>query len=452
MKKKLQKSLIMIIMILSMLALAACSKSDEDDEESGSRRRRTENVEPTDDPDVTAEPTAEPTTTPEPTIEPTAEPTAEITIAPPVSHADDEKKEGDNGDEPATGEPDPTGEIEPTPVVTGEPDDDNTFVFEVKYVGYTDVDDKAKEVAETFGNAFVFGDKEVILNTIAYDEERKADLDEELGEYQGLTEMLVEELSEFDLGLSNADVATLISLECVGGKKFDKETAVYNLILSDTYITDPMAWDNYHVISTEMKGDVLSYIGNPLGGGINFIVAERDGEYKALTVAFYDEDEGGDEPVDPETDAEKLIEIKGRLYQFNGNETTDEIIDMFNKAFEDFDFYTMISCVAIDDGFYIDAIADNEDAIAAFELYKLAAGTMTISTSRGEAVEVSEEELNDVRRECETVDNPETITDVVKYEVTYHMEMAGETQDQVETVYVGKYNGENRIVHCFIFN
>ena len=125
---------------------------------------------------------------------------------------------------------------------------------------------------------------------------------------------------------------------------------------------------------------------------------------------------------------------------------------MFNKAFEDFDFYTMISCVAIDDGFYIDAIADNEDAIAAFELYKLAAGTMTISTSRGEAVEVSEEELNDVRRECETVDNPETITDVVKYEVTYHMEMAGETQDQVETVYVGKYNGENRIVHCFIFN
>ena len=45
----------------------------------------------------------------------------------------------------------------------------------------------------------------------------------------------------------------------------------------------------------------------------------------------------------------------------------------------------------------------------------------------------------------------ESVTDLVKYEIEYHMEIGEETQDQTETVYVGKYNGEYRIVQCFIF-
>lgn len=460
MKRKLQKSLIMIILILSMLALAACSKSDEDDEEGSGRRRRTENVEPTDDPDVTSEPTKEPgavaETTPEPgsdpisTPEPTAEPTIEPTKEPatiitqaPVSGGDDEKQDGDNEDIPATGKPDPA--------VTGEPDDYERFVYEEKYVGYTDVEDKAKETAEAFGSAFLLGDKEVILNTIAYDEDIKDKLTEELSEFQGLKEMLLEEMSEFDLAISNDDLEELVYIECLGGMRLDKKTAVENLFINDTYINDPMEWEDYHIFSSEIKGKLISLIGNPLDGGINLIVAERDGEYKVITVSYYDEDDTEDDPDEPETDEEILMEIKGKLYQFNGNETPDEIIDTFNKAFEDFDFYTMISCIAIDDSFYIDAVEDNDDALEMFELAKNIPGMLTVTAKRGEAVPATEEELNDIRINCPTLENAESVTDLVKYEIEYHMEMGEETQDQTETVYVGKYNGEYRIVQCFIF-
>lgn len=464
MKEKLQKSLIMIVLILSMLALAACSKSDEDDdEESGRRRRRTENVEPTDDPDVTSEPTVEPTKEPaaeitpepgsdpvltlEPTVTPTKEPATAITPVV-ISGGDDEKKEGDNGDIPATGKPEPTGDIEP--VITGDPYD-NGFVYEEKIIGYTDTEDAAKEAAEAFGNAFIIGDKDEILNTIAYDADKKNKLTEDLSEFQGIKESVLEKMSEYDLAIADIDLEELVYLECVGGMRLDKRTAVENLFINDTYINDPMEWEDYHIFSTEIKGKLISLIGNPIDEGINIIVAERDGEYKVITVAYYDETDTGDDPDDPGTDEEILMEIKGKLYQFNGNETPDEIIDTFNKAFEDFDFYTMISCIAIDDSFYIDAVEDNDDALETFELAKTIPGSITVTAKRGEAVPATEEELNDIRINCPTLENAESVTDLVKYEIEYHMEIGEETQDQTETVYVGKYNGEYRIVQCFIF-
>ena len=158
------------------------------------------------------------------------------------------------------------------------------------------------------------------------------------------------------------------------------------------------------------------------------------------------------EDPDPGNDDEELINIKGKLYQFNGNETADEIIDMFDKAFEDLDFYTMISCVAVDDDHLVDAIKDNEEAISMFELYKMMGGGLTVTAERGDAQSVDEEELGDVREECETVNDTQNITDVVKYDVTYSYTMGTESDTEVETVYVGKYNGEYRIVKCFIFD
>ena len=455
----------MFILVLSMLALAACSSSDDDDDEGGSsRRRRSENVEPTDEP----EPTTDPTNVPAPTNEPADTPIpTELVVTP------DQKEEDiiGNGtfttpsgepeiiitdvpeptDEPeATDDPEPTDEPEPT----GAPYYSSSNILEVKYTGFDGIDYDAKTVAEEFGTAFLTGDKEAILRTLAYDEDKLETLDQELDEFSGLMGDFTDEYQTLGIDPETFDISTMLYLEPVGGKTVDAKEAVSWMQLADTYVDDITEWDNFCVISTEMKGTLVSLLGYDLDEGINFVIAERNGEYKVLTATFYD-DYGYDEP-EPVTDDEELINIKGKLYQFNGSETADEIIDMFNKGFEDLDFYTMISCVAIDDDHLVDAVKDNEEAISMFELYRTMGGGLTVTAERGEAQSVDEEELGDIRMECETVNDTENITDVVKYDVTYSyaMTVQGETQSdtEIETVYVGKYNGEYRIVKCFIFD
>ena len=448
MKKKLQKSLIMIILVLSMLALAACSKSDDDEEEEGGRRRRTENVDPTDEP--TAEPTNEPTSEPAPTTEPADTPVPTAPAVTPDLKEDDNNGTGSvtiPGDDPViTDEPEITGKPEPTdePVYT------DSNILEVKYKSFDGVDESAKSVAAEFGSGFLTGNKEAILNTLAYDDDKMETLDQELNEFAGLIGEVDDEIRALGLDPATVDISSLYYLEPIGGKTFDAEEVASWMQLSDTYVDDITEWDNFCVISTEMKGSLASLLGyEGMDEGVNFVLAKRDGEYKVITATFYDD--YSDEPVDPETNNEKLIEIKGKLYQFNGGETADEIIDLFNKSFEDFDFYTMLSCIAVDEDMLIDAIADNSEALDTFELAKSIPGMMSIKTERGEAVPVTEEELNDIRLECETVEHTELITDVVKYEVAYSMEYAGQSQTETETVYVGKYDGEYRIVKCFIF-
>jgi len=460
MKKNLKKMLVMFILVLSMLALVACSSSDDDDdEESGRRRRRSENVEPTDEPD----PTSDPTDVPAPTTEPVDTPTP----TEPVVTPDQKEDIGGNGtfttpsgepeiiitDAPEpTDEPEPTDDPEPTdePEPTGEPYYSSSNILEVKYTGFDGIDESAKKAASTFGSGFLVGDKDTILSALAYDEDKKETLDQELGEYSGLLGEYSSEFESLGLNPSTMEISSVLYLEPIGGRTFEAEEVAAWMQMEDTYIDDISEWDNFCVISTEMKGTLISLLGYDLDEGINFVLAERDGEYKVITATFYD-DEENDDP-NPGNDDEELINIKGKLYQFNGNETADEIIDMFDKAFEDLDFYTMISCVAVDDDHLVDAIKDNEEAISMFELYKMMGGGLTVTAERGEAQSVDEEELGDIRMECETVNDTENITDVVKYDVTYSYAMGTESETELETVYVGKYNGEYRVVKCFIFD
>ncbi|MBR4778185.1 MAG: hypothetical protein IK007_11320 [Lachnospiraceae bacterium] len=462
MKKNLKKMLVMFILVLSMLALAACSSSDDDDDEGGSsRRRRSENVEPTDEP----EPTTDPTNVPAPTNEPADTPIPTEPVVTP-----DQKEEDIIGNgtfttpsgEPEiiitdvpepTDEPEPTDDPEPTdePEPIGAPYYSSSNILEVKYTGFDGIDEKAKSVAAEFGNAFVTGNKETILKTLAYDTDKLETLNRELDEYTGLVGDFSSEIEALGIDPATVDITTLLSINPIGGKTINTAEAVSWMQLEDTYVDDITEWDNFCVISTEMQGSILSLLDYDLSDeGINFVLAERNGEYKVLTATFY-EDYGNDDP-EPVNNDEDIINIKGKLYQFNGNETADEIIDIFNKGFEDLDFYTMLSCVAVDNDHLVDAVKDNEEAISAFELYKTLGSGLTVSAERGEAQPVDEEELGDVREECETVNDPENITDVVKYDVTYSYSMAGQSDTEIETVYVGKYNGEYRVVKCFIFD
>ena len=438
MKKNLKKLIAVLIMVLAMTALAACS-SDEPAQPENVTEAVTKAPETTPTEEVT--PTPDPTATPTPV--PTEEPTAEPTEA---------EKATDSG----LSGTDITGTEEPDPVITGtddpdiieiDPIDDVNSPLETKYSEFSsDVDASAKAVAEKFMNAFVTYNAEDMVATIACDEEHKGELDEIESAFDEIkTEMAAA------LG-GETDLAQFITIELIGGTAVSSENVdmIYGALVNTDEVTDLQVF-------TAAMSSTIPYL-QEAGSDTyqNVIVGKYKGEYKVIaTDEVYENDDDDIIDIDPSIDDTENTtlskeEVEALMYQFNGSESADEIADMFIAAYSKLDMIKMYSCIAMNEETQEEAIGELGSIMQEMELITAFITEDSIKITRGEAEEVTAEELDTIALNAKQV-SMDDVSDIVKYSLHIDMNVMGQSQSQDTYLYIGKYKGEYRIIYTEAF-
>lgn len=438
MKKNLKKLIAVLIMVLAMTALAACS-SDEPAQPENVTEAVTKAPETTPTEEVTATPDPTSTPTPVPTEEPTAEPT-------------EAEKATDSG----LSGTDITGTEETDPVITGtedpdiieiDPIDDVNSPLETKYSEFSsDVDASAKAVAEKFMNAFVTYNAEDMVATIAYDEEHKSELDEIESTFNEIkTEMAAA------LG-GETDISKFITIELIGGTAVSSENVdmIYGALVNTDEVTDLQVF-------TAAMSTTIPYL-QEAGSDTyqNVIVGKYKGEYKVIaTDEVYENDDDDIIDIDPSIDDTENTtlsreEIEALMYQFNGSESADEIADLFIAAYSKLDMIKMYSCIGMDEATKEEAIAELGSIMQEMELITAFLTEDSIKITRGEAEEVTAEELDTIALNAKQV-SMDDVSDMVKYSLHIDMNVMGQAQSQDTYLYIGKYKGEYRIIYTEAF-
>ncbi len=431
MKKRLKALVTVLILVLSMTALAACSKDETPDPEPGTITTTPEaTTEPTAEP--TTEPTAEPTTEPtaEPTAEPTEEPAAEVTAEPTGELNTDTNTDENNMVPDVTGaEPDIT-DIEPEvttiePSVTGTEDGENSMDVFYKEMDAS-ADAAAQAVAEEYINASLCYDVDRMEKVLAYDDDHKDEI-----------ELLRQNLAETKEMFGGMDFSALFKVRFVGGKAVSTESvgegAKFSAMVDFSKVSDLNVFSA--VVTSSFSGSMPSVM--------NVLVGKYEGSYKVLyqTTMTVDESEV---PEDPEAD--QPVNLEEKMYKFNGNETADEIADLFIEAFQQLDLYKIVSCMACDDDKQDELFGsmglESSDAEVLQALLSQASITMTRSNSES----VDSAEL-DKLFENDLLIKKEDVSDVVKYPVHAEMTFFGQEQKSDTFIYIGKYKGEYRVIY-----
>ena len=366
-----------------------------------------------------------------------------------------EKEYGNTGVDvqDATGTPEPIEtddeKYKGRPNITDSPDPVDSYeddILDMEYTDFSGTDEEAAHVAEVFANAYLLGDGDAVMETIACDEDVKDQLAEDLKLWTGYSNFFGSYLATGDITISDVDMEGLLGMKIVGGTGIDKQEALEWIEYYDTYVADLSEWDNYQVFSAAFEGLYARAVSDYESEGLNVIVAEKNGEYKVVTVEFYELEEV---QADPE-EIKALIEEN--KYAFNGDESAEDIANLYKEAFENYDFFKMFSVIAIDEEHEAEAYLDNEYLYFSFELCKhMKPGMVSISVTRSEAEQVSEDEWAEAMYEYFLVNDVESITDVVKYEFSVRMMEAGEEFLDEYAVYIGKFNGAFRVIDSHMF-
>ncbi|MCR5726716.1 MAG: hypothetical protein K6G24_04535 [Lachnospiraceae bacterium] len=347
--------------------------------------------------------------------------------------------------------PPATGEAEITPALGADVDNNiraknyYELVMENLVTGFSGNDDKAVEVAFNFCKGYIYGDKKMIKENLAFENEEV--VDDELEGFEGIYNYL----DLFDMGeaeVKREQLDQVLSVEAIGGQKLDKEKFLETSDLSENYIEDDAAWDNYQLVSVKFTGVLAHQMQNYMGGGINNIVAEKNGEYKVIWL----------EIVDFEADEEELIDeysnlLNDKKYKFTGSETKEDLLKLYINGLEEFDFFKVFSTLAMDNDKELYFFHDNYNMYEIFEIYRLLRNENIYikCISQSEAKEVDADELESIKSYYEFVDDFDSIEDIVKFDVTLDMK-EGEYNEQKDIeVYVGKLNGEYRVFDSYLF-
>ena len=371
--------------------------------------------------------------------------------------SNDGSEAGDTGTElpeaTVTPEPIATGGEEPTgtPGPTDFPDPiDIDYlqdeILEKQYTDFTGTDEAAAKVAEAFANAYLFGYNDILIETVACDEDLKSILADDLDQRRGYSRFFESYMDTGNINPADIDMDGLLSLRISGGAVIDKREVMDYLDYYDTYVNDLSEWDDYQVFSAAFEGLYARAISDYEHEGINVIVAKKNGEYKVLTVDFYEIEE-------TEIDIEDIKAlIAANRYTLKGDEKADDIADLYKEAFEAYDFFKMYSIMAMDEEYEAEAFIDNEYLYYTFELCKhIKPGIISTSVIRSEAMPVTEAELSDVLFSYTWMDGSNEITDVVKYDFQVIMTEGNDEFVDTYPLYVGKLNGVYRAIDGQIF-
>ena len=351
--------------------------------------------------------------------------------------------------------PDPlaTGDVEPNdkPVLTDFPDPiDIDYleedILEKKYTDFAGTDEAAAEIAEIFANAYLLGDNDILIETIAYDEEYMSLLTNDLDHQKGYSSFFESYLATGNIEPEDIDMNGLLSMKISGGAVIDKQEVIDYLDYYDIYVDDLSEWDDYQIFSAAFEGFYARAISDYEDEGLNVIVAKKDGEYKVLTVDFYEIEE---EQVDQE---EIKAMITANKYNFTGEEKADDIADLYKGAFEDYDFFKMFSTLALDEEYEAEVFLNNEYLYYAFELCRhIKPGRISTTVTRSESEPVTDAEIKSILNDYSWIDDSNDITDVTKYEFSVSLMEGNEEFVNDYLLYIGKFKGAYRVIDNYMF-
>ena len=465
MRKSIKKQLIAWILVLTLVMASACTSSEPDDGNEGT-------------------PTVTETVTPEVT----EEPTKSIEEATPVpteaeSISDDKNAEGgkfsaDKNDD-ITDDPDkitdmPEVTVEPTdiPEVTVEPTDEpeiteepidlpatgraepteapDSNLAETKYTDISAVDPEAVETARKFVEGYCYGDLDLIYATMAYDESFKADLDEEIGDFRGFADVIEGNVGIKNLEISNENFEKILTVDVLGGKKFEKEEILPYINHNAVFVEDETTWDNYQIVSIGFSGLMARSMNMYLGGGLNIFVCEKNGEFRVMYAEDIDEYEEEEEDIN---EAELKQLFVDRSYEFTGNETAQEVLEVYLSGLVDFDLIRTLSATAVDDDKIVEVISTNYEYYEYYEIMRLLgfAQKYIFIEEITEITDADPEDMQDFVNSYALVDDKSTITDWVGFGVKVKF-FDGQNEDYTnEEFVVAKVNGVYRVLDDMLF-
>lgn len=485
MRKNIKKQLLALILVLTMVVSSACSSSEPDNGNEGTPTV-TENVTLTATPEVTEEPTKviEEATPVPPEV--TGELTKAIEEATPVPteaennlESDDtkddpnaDKKSDKNDNEEVTQvvtvpaeDPKVTIEVTPTeePAITDiEPTDlpatgraepteaPDSNLAETKYTDISAVDPEAVETARKFVEGYCYGDLDLIYSTMAYDESIKADLDEEIGDWRGFADVIEGNVGIKNLEISNENFEKILTVDVLGGKKFEKEEILPYINHNTVFVEDETTWDNYQIVSIGFSGLMARSMNMYLGGGLNIFVCEKNGEFRVMYAEDIDEYEEEEEDIN-EAELKKLF--VDRSYKFTGNETAQEVLEVYLSGLVDFDLIRTLSATAVDDDKIVEVISTNYEYYEYYEIMRLLgfAQKYIFIEEITEITDADPEDMQDFVDSYALVDDKSTITDWVGFGVKVKF-FDGQNEDYTnEEFVVAKVNGVYRVLDDMLF-
>jgi hypothetical protein len=284
----------------------------------------------------------------------------------------------------------------------------------------------AQAVAEEYINASLCYDVDRMEKVLAYDDDHKDEI-----------ELLRQNLAETKEMFGGMDFSALFKVRFVGGKAVSTESvgegAKFSAMVDFSKVSDLNVFSA--VVTSSFSGSMPSVM--------NVLVGKYEGSYKVLYQTTMNVDES-EVPEDPEAD--QPVNLEEKMYKFNGNETADEIADLFIEAFQQLDLYKIVSCMACDDDKQDELFGsmglESSDAEVLQALLSQASITMTRSNSES----VDSAEL-DKLFENDLLIKKEDVSDVVKYPVHAEMTFFGQEQKSDTFIYIGKYKGEYRVIY-----
>ena len=350
--------------------------------------------EPTPDPTPTA--TAEPTqeTTPEPTATPT--PTEEVT-------------------------PEPTEEPIEDPVDVDGPEE-GSEVDSIKEIA-SDVDQDAINVAVTFLDNLLHSKLNEAVMLVAFEPEKAAEV---TGQFGSVSSSLPEEITS---------MLDMFKVEVTGAKRAASADELAGM--SDCFV-DISTVSDLHIVTVKLTTEnqaIAALLGKSF---MNFAVAKYNGEYKVLSYVS-----GIEETSEPVGGEGGEGEEEGYEVQVIGSDTPEGIIEIFAEANKTLDVDTLLGCIAVNEtnmSLFEQAGASSK---AAMELMKGLIGENGIDITYSEAEEVTQDDLNGITEVYVSITD---VTDIVKFPMTAKVTVMGQEQVTNSYVYVGKYNGQYRII------
>ena len=138
------------------------------------------------------------------------------------------------------------------------------------------------------------------------------------------------------------------------------------------------------------------------------------------------------------------------LYQFNGDETADDIADFYIESVKEWNLFNVLSCTAVSDEILEEMGSELSGSLEALELIKLMIDQDSMVVTRSEAEPADISELNAPEGVPATygIDlNDIDASDLVKYTIHIELTAFGSPNVQDNVIYIGKYKGEYRILN-----